>query len=117
MKQFGKIKWWYIHIFCQKLNCLIFQIIYAETDIVTSGKKSPEEIKISYVIPNYFNDYPAHGNTALNQDFYLGPFLDYDGNGFYTKIYSESKFLFIIIYRLLLTIIYSKEDFSKKLLN
>ena len=30
------------------------QIIYAETDIVTSGKTSPEEFKISYAIPNYF---------------------------------------------------------------
>jgi hypothetical protein len=36
-----------------------------------------------YVMPDYFNDYPAHGNTALNQDFYLAPFLDYDGDGFY----------------------------------
>ena len=36
-----------------------------------------------YAIPSYFYDYPAHGNTALNQDFYLSPFLDYDGNGFY----------------------------------
>ena len=36
-----------------------------------------------YVTPAYFYDFPAHGNTALNQDFYLGPFMDYDGNGFY----------------------------------
>ena len=31
------------------------QIIYAETDIVTSGKTSPEEFKISYAIPNSFH--------------------------------------------------------------
>ena len=36
-----------------------------------------------YSIPSYFFEYPAHGNTALNQDFYLSPFLDYDGDGFY----------------------------------
>ena len=42
-----------------------------------------EEFPDGYAIPSYFYDYPAHGNTALNQDFYLSPFLDYDGNGFY----------------------------------
>ncbi|MGY8916778.1 MAG: T9SS type A sorting domain-containing protein [Flavobacteriales bacterium] len=42
-----------------------------------------EEFPNGYVTPSYFFDYPAHGNSALNQDFYLGPFLDYDGNGFY----------------------------------
>ena len=42
-----------------------------------------EEFPDGYAIPSYFFDYPAHGNTALNQDFYLAPFKDYDGNGFY----------------------------------
>lgn len=42
-----------------------------------------EQFPSGYSIPSYFFDYPAHGNTALNQDFYLSPFLDYDGNGFY----------------------------------
>ncbi len=41
-----------------------------------------EQFPNGYSIPSYFFDYPAHGNTALNQDFYLSPFLDYDGNGF-----------------------------------
>jgi hypothetical protein len=36
-----------------------------------------------YAIPSYFFDYPAHGQTALGQDYYLAPFLDYDGDGFY----------------------------------
>jgi len=44
---------------------------------------SDEEFPDGYSIPSYFFDYPAHGNTALNQDFYLAPFKDYDGNGFY----------------------------------
>jgi len=42
-----------------------------------------EEFPDGYAVPSYFFDFPAHGNTALNQDFYLGPFNDYDGNGFY----------------------------------
>ena len=42
-----------------------------------------EQFPDGYAIPSYFYDYPAHGNTAMNQDFYLSPFLDYDGNGFY----------------------------------
>ena len=42
-----------------------------------------EEFPDGYVWPTYFEDFPAHGNTAANQDFYLGPFMDYDGNGFY----------------------------------
>ena len=36
-----------------------------------------------YAIPPYFYDYPAHGNVAIGQDFYLSPFLDYDANGSY----------------------------------
>ena len=34
-------------------------------------------------MPDYFNDYPAHGNPGLGQDYYLAPFLDYDGDGAY----------------------------------
>ena len=36
-----------------------------------------------YVTPPYFYDYPAHGNPAKGQDYYLAPFLDYDGDGNY----------------------------------
>lgn len=36
-----------------------------------------------YVIPSYFQDYPAHGNVAQGQDFYLSPFYDFDKNGSY----------------------------------
>jgi len=42
-----------------------------------------EEFPNGYVTPSYFSDFPAHGNTALNQDYYLGPFMDYDGDGYY----------------------------------
>ena len=36
-----------------------------------------------YAYPAYFDEYPAHGNPGLNQDYYLAPFLDYDGDGNY----------------------------------
>jgi hypothetical protein len=42
-----------------------------------------EEFPDGYIMPSYFEEYPAHGNTALLQDFYLAPFYDYDGDGFY----------------------------------
>ncbi|MGY8928407.1 MAG: T9SS type A sorting domain-containing protein, partial [Flavobacteriales bacterium] len=51
-------------------------------DALAAGT-TDEEFPDGYAIPSYFFDYPAHGNTALNQDFYLAPFKDYDGNGFY----------------------------------
>lgn len=45
-----------------------------------------EQFPNGYVTPSYFFDYPAHGNTALNQDYYLAPFLDYDGDGAYNPL-------------------------------
>jgi len=36
-----------------------------------------------YTMPAYFSDYPAHGNTAQGQDYYISPFFDYDGDGNY----------------------------------
>ena len=44
---------------------------------------SDEEFPDGYAMPSYFRDYPAHGSTELNQDYYLAPFQDYDGDGFY----------------------------------
>ena len=41
------------------------------------------EFPEGYAIPTYFFDYPAHGNVALGQDYYLAPFYDYDGDGNY----------------------------------
>jgi len=41
------------------------------------------EFPDGYAIPGYFFEYPAHGNVALNQDYYLAPFYDYDGDGNY----------------------------------
>ena len=42
-----------------------------------------EQFPNGYVRPAYFDDYPAHGNVGLGQDYYLSPFLDYDGDGLY----------------------------------
>ena len=42
-----------------------------------------EEFPDGYATPAYFYDFPAHGLPAINQDYYLGPFQDYDGDGFY----------------------------------
>ncbi|MFH1321060.1 MAG: Ig-like domain-containing protein [Bacteroidota bacterium] len=36
-----------------------------------------------YAIPNSILDWPAHGNISLGQSYYLAPFYDYDGDGFY----------------------------------
>ena len=42
-----------------------------------------------YSYPAYFNDYPAHGNPALNQDYYLAPFVDFDGDGSYEPRFGD----------------------------
>ncbi|MBS18854.1 MAG: hypothetical protein CL835_04765, partial [Crocinitomicaceae bacterium] len=52
-------------------------------DAVAAGTVE-EEFPEGYAMPAYFRDYPAHGNTDLNQDYYLAPFKDYDGDGFYS---------------------------------
>lgn len=36
-----------------------------------------------YVVPDIIQNWPAHGNTAKHQNFYLAPFVDVDGNGVY----------------------------------
>lgn len=36
-----------------------------------------------YVVPDAIEQWPAHGDVDINQDFYLAPFVDVDGNGIY----------------------------------
>lgn len=36
-----------------------------------------------YEVPQYIKDYPAHGDPAKNQSYYLAPFCDVDHNGIY----------------------------------
>jgi len=38
---------------------------------------------IGYIIPDAIANWPAHGDTALGQAFYLAPFIDTDNNGIY----------------------------------
>lgn len=55
-------------------------------DMINAGA-TPEEMEAvglgTYSTPGYFYSYPAHGNTALLQDYYLAPFYDYDGDEAY----------------------------------
>jgi hypothetical protein len=61
-------------------------------DMVTEGASAEEIAEIfpdGYAMPSYFNSFPAHGNTAAGQDYYLGPFKDYNNNGLYDPEYGD----------------------------
>jgi hypothetical protein len=36
-----------------------------------------------YTIPKFILEWPAHGNLANKEDYYLAPFYDYNGDGNY----------------------------------
>lgn len=36
-----------------------------------------------YTVPSNIANWPAHGDVSLNQDFYIAPFVDTDGDGIY----------------------------------
>lgn len=42
-----------------------------------------------YSTPSYFNNYPAHGNTAQGQDYYIAPFYDYNSDGSYDPLQGD----------------------------
>ena len=42
-----------------------------------------EVLPVGYKIPKVILDWPAHGDESLNQDFYLAPFFDNNGDGLY----------------------------------
>ena len=65
------------------------QIIYAETDIVTSGKTSPEEFKISYAIPNSFHS---------KEDFMFPQFNEVSGYLDHVKALNEAFTTIPILY-------------------
>ena len=44
---------------------------------------NPAEEYPDYTIPDEILDWPAHGDEAKNQSFYLAPFYDNDGDGVY----------------------------------
>lgn len=38
----------------------------------------------SYTIPKSILEWPAHGDASVGQSYYLAPFFDYNGDGFYS---------------------------------
>ena len=61
-------------------------------DLVTAGAPAEAIAEIfpdGYAMPSYFTSFPAHGNTGAGQDFYLGPFKDYNNNGIYDPEYGD----------------------------
>jgi hypothetical protein len=55
-------------------------------ELVISGATADQIAEVfpdGYTMPSYFLTYPAHGNTAAGQDFYLAPFKDFNTNGVY----------------------------------
>ena len=49
------------------------------------GKSTQKENFPDYLIPNSILNWPAHGRreAPFNEDFYLAPFVDFDGDGIY----------------------------------
>ncbi len=48
-----------------------------------TGACDPNALFPNYTIPAIINEWPAHGDPTKDQDFYLAPFYDRDGNGIY----------------------------------
>ena len=46
----------------------------------------------SYSIPNIILEWPAHGDVASGYDYYLAPFQDVDGDGFYDPYSGDYPF-------------------------
>lgn len=50
-------------------------------EFIAAFREDPSLSK--YQVPDFIKNYPAHGDPARLQSFYLAPFYDYDGNGVY----------------------------------
>ena len=63
----------------------LFEISRAEVDafIAWSTSADPAEEFPEYTIPESILNWPAHGDEALGQSYYLAPFYDVDGDGNY----------------------------------
>ncbi len=61
------------------------------------------EFPNGYIVPNWILNWPAQGNTSVNQSQYLAPFFDYDQDGVYNPNLGDypyslgDKFLYFII--------------------
>jgi hypothetical protein len=52
-------------------------------DLVANGQSTEELFPNGYQIPEWMLEWPAHGDVAASQDYYLASFYDYNENGFY----------------------------------
>lgn len=59
-----------------------FKMTRAMVDEYLAWWEEPEEYP-DYAIPDEILEWPAHGDEALNQSFYLAPFYDLDGDAIY----------------------------------
>lgn len=48
-----------------------------------NGTNEQSTLYPDYKVPDIIKNWPAHGNTAIGQDYYLAPFWDYNDNGYY----------------------------------
>ncbi len=60
----------------------LFQITREEVQEFLAYQDNPADYP-SYTIPKSIIDWPAHGNKAKGQAYYLAPFMDVDGSGDY----------------------------------
>lgn len=62
-----------------------YEVSRADVDLFRAwwASTDKDEEYPGYAIPDYFFDWPAHGNVSLNQSYYLAPFYDTDGDGDY----------------------------------
>ncbi|HHZ64812.1 MAG TPA: hypothetical protein EYN38_01880 [Flavobacteriales bacterium] len=59
-----------------------FIITRQEVDEFVAWFNEPDAFP-AYVIPNSILDWPAHGDVSKGQSYYMAPFYDQDGDGFY----------------------------------
>ena len=60
-----------------------FKSTRQEVELYSTIASGETEAPAGYTIPDYIKTWPAHGNPANNEDPYLAPFVDVDGDGFY----------------------------------
>jgi len=60
----------------------LFIIYRKDVDQFLAWRQNPS-LYPDYKVPSYFYNYPAHGDPAKGQSFYLAPFYDANGDGVY----------------------------------
>lgn len=67
-----------------KAGVLAFNAWWEYTNIPVTGQEAVD--KPSNDVLNQIQNWPAHGDVSLGQDYYLAPFYDRDNNGSYNPI-------------------------------